>query len=86
MLCRHGNGKDKRNNISYGLGDRHCQKLKGLGTPKSPSLLAANGNAASPPLDDGDGRLSRATLSSTSWIVIIIKACTRRDESKRAPG
>jgi hypothetical protein len=72
--------------FSYGFGDRQCQKLNGLDTPKSPSLLAAKGIAASPPLDEGDGRWSRATLRSTSWIAIMIKACMRRDVSKRAPG
>jgi hypothetical protein len=45
-----------RNCDTYGLGDRHCQKLYGLATPNSPSRWATNGVAASPPLDDGPGR------------------------------
>ena len=41
---------------TYGFGERHCQKLYGLDIPNSAALLAANGIAASPPFEDGDGR------------------------------
>lgn len=48
---------------TYGLGDFHCQKL--YGRWYSSSWAFANGTAESPPLEDGAGRWSSATLRST---------------------
>ena len=71
--CTPGEGKLSASG-TYGLEDFHCQNWNGRATSNVASLPApANGTAASPPLDEGGGRWSKAILRRTTWMKTMTK-------------
>lgn len=71
---------------TYGFDDLHCQKLYGRCAENIVCWTDENGMPASPPFTDGGGRWSRATLSSTSCMHIIITDWMSSAVSNLAPG